>query len=130
VRATAEAPSPRDESTSRVRFRLDAGAPELRSGEVGWLQLEARPSARLVVPAGALLYSSRGPYVLVEAPDGTFSQRSVGLGRTYRGLAVVMSGLRDEERIAAGNAFFLDAERRLQSLRQERFGTPPGAGAQ
>ena len=128
VRATAEAPSPWDESTSRVRFRLDPGVPELRSGEVGWVQLEARPGARLVVPAGALLYSSRGPYVLVEAPDGTFRQRSVGLGRIDRGLAVVTSGLRDEERIASGNAFFLDAERRLQSLRREHLGTPPGGG--
>jgi multidrug efflux pump subunit AcrA (membrane-fusion protein) len=117
VRATAEPPAARDESTSRVLFRIDPGAPRLLPGEVGWVALASRPRERMVIPAGAVLYSSRGPYVLVAEPDGTFSQRTVAIGRVDRGLVVVLSGLREEERIAAGDAFFLDAERRVQSLR-------------
>jgi hypothetical protein len=117
LRATGEPPAARDESTSRVRFRIDPRAPRLAPGEVGWVALASRPRERLVVPAGAVLYSSRGPYVLVEEPDGTFRRRTVAIGRVDRGFAVVLSGLRDGERIAAADAFFLDAERRLQSLR-------------
>jgi heavy metal-binding protein len=117
VRATAEPPAAQDESTSRVRFRIDAGTPQVGPGEVGWVALGSRPRERLVVPAGSVLYSSRGPYVLVEEPDGTFRQRPVAIGRVDRGLAVVLSGLRDGEPIAVANAFFLDAERRLQALR-------------
>ena len=122
VRTTAEPPAARDASTSRVRFRIDPGGPRVLPGEVGWVALASRTRERLVVPAGAVLYSSQGPYVLVEEPDGTFRQRPVAVGRVERGLAVVLSGLRDGEPIAAANAFFLDAERRLQSLRTG--GTP------
>lgn len=117
VRATAEPPATRDETTSRVRFRIDRGAPHVVPGEVGWVTLEGRPRERVVVPAGAVLYSSRGPCVLVAEPDGTFRRRPVAIGRVDRGLAVVLWGLRDDDRIAAANTFFLDAERRLQSLR-------------
>jgi cobalt-zinc-cadmium efflux system membrane fusion protein len=117
VRASAEPTAARDESTSRVRFGIEPGAPRVSPGEVGWVALASRPRERLVVPAGAVLYSSRGPYVLVEEPDGTFRQRTVAIGRVDRGLAVVLSGLGDGERIAAANAFFLDAERRLRTLR-------------
>jgi multidrug efflux pump subunit AcrA (membrane-fusion protein) len=122
VRATAEPTAARDESTSRVRFRIDPGAPRVLPGEVGWVALASRPRERLVVPAGAVLYSSRGPHVLVEEPDGTFRQRPVVIGRVDGGLAVVLSGLHEGEPIVAANAFFLDAERRLQSLRTG--GTP------
>jgi hypothetical protein len=117
VRATGAPPAARDASTSRVRFRMEPGAPRVGPGEVGWVALASRPRERLVVPAGAVLYSSRGPYVLVEEPDGTFRQRPVTIGRVDRGLAVVLSGLHEGEPIAAANAFFLDAERRMQSLR-------------
>lgn len=120
ARVAGEPPVPWDESTSRVRFRLDPGTPRVPAGEVGWLSLAARRADRLVVPVGAVLYSSQGPYVLAADAHGRpFSVRRVQVGRVYRGLAVVLSGLREGEPIAGANAFFLDAERRLQSLRQE-----------
>jgi hypothetical protein len=131
ARRSAEAPARWDASTSRAGFLLEAGAPDLPPGEVGWLTLAARPREQLVVPTGAALYSAVGPYVLVAGPDdGTFGVRRVEVGKSSRGLAVVLSGLREGERVVAANAFFLDAERRLQSLRQETGGTPRGMVAQ
>lgn len=131
ARRAAEAPARWDGSTSRAAFLLEEGAPDIPPGEVGWLTLAARPRERLVVPIGAVLYSAAGPYVLAAGPDGvTLRVRRVEVGRTYRGLAVVLSGLREGERVVAANAFFLDAERRLQSLRQETRGAPTGAVTQ
>lgn len=124
VTRTTEPPTPWDGSTSEVHFRLAPGAsptvPTLRPGDVGWLKLAARHSKLLVVPSSAVLYSSEGPYVLVASTDRrTFSKRRVEVGRAFRGLTVVLSGLRPAEPIAHFDAFFLDAERRLQSGRQE-----------
>lgn len=131
VRLAAEPPAAWDESTSRVRFRIEAGAARIPPGAVGWVTLAGRPRERLVVPAGAVLDSAGGPHVLVAGPDGrTFTRRRVRIGRIYRGLAVVLSGLREGEPVAAANAFFLDAERRLQSLREETAGTAAGGVAQ
>jgi len=128
ARRTAEAPARWDASTSTARFLLEERASDVPSGEVGWLMLAARPREQLVVPIGAVLYSAAGPYVLVAGTnDGTLGTRRLEVGRTYRGLAVVLSGLREGEPVVAANAFFLDAERRLQLLRQETGGSPMGA---
>lgn len=120
VRLTAESPSPWDGSTSRVHFRLGPGAPALEPGAAGWVTLAARPREQLVVPSSAVLYSPEGPYVLVAGADGrTFSKRRLAIGKVYGGFATVPSGLDDQEAIVVAGAFFLDAERRLHSLREE-----------
>lgn len=123
VRLTAERPTPWDASTSRARFRFDAGASGLAPGAVGWVELAARPRRLLVIPSSALLYSPEGPYVLVAGADGrTFSTRRVEIGRVSGGVAVVVSGLRDGEPIVVGSTFSLDAERRLQPQREATAG--------
>ena len=123
VRLTAEPPAPWDESTSRIHFRVDTRAAELRPGEVGWVKLAARSRNLLVVPSSAVLYSPAGPYVLAARADGrTFSRRRVEIGTVSRGLAVVLSGLQDGEPIVVGSTFSWDAERRLQPQREEIAG--------
>jgi len=115
VRLSAGPPLPWDASTSRVRFRFDARASGLGPGAVGWVELAARPRKLLVVPSSAVLYSPEGPYVLAAGANGrTFSTRRVEIGRVSRGLAVVLSGLREGEPIVVGSTFSWDAERRLQ----------------
>jgi multidrug efflux pump subunit AcrA (membrane-fusion protein) len=42
-------------------------------------------------------------------------RRPVRLGQAPDGLAVVLSGLEENERVVVRGAFFLDAERRLHS---------------
>ena len=120
VRLDTEPPLARDTSTSRVHFRVEGGAANLHEGEVGWVKLAAKARDYLVVPSSAILYSRDGPYVLVPGGRGaTFDKRPVEIGKVFGGVAVVLSGLRDGEPIAAASAFFLDAERRLQAGRGE-----------
>lgn len=120
VRLTAEPPARWDASTSRVRFRVDAGVPVPGNGTVGWVTLTAKPRELLVVPSSAITNTPQGPYVLVASTDGrTFTPRPVEIGRVLSGLAVVVSGLRDHERVVVGNTFFLDAERRLRADGEE-----------
>ncbi|HEY7371183.1 MAG TPA: heavy metal-binding domain-containing protein [Polyangia bacterium] len=130
VRRRAEATSPWDPSTVRVRFAVErsarAAAPADR--DTGWLELRARPRELLVVPASAVLYAGTGAYVLAAPPGGhVFMRRDVRLGRILDsgygaglvsdrfGAIVVLSGLTEGEQVIGGDAFFLDAERRLQA---------------
>jgi hypothetical protein len=123
VRLTAEPRAPWDASTSLVHFRLGPGAPALEPGAAGWVTLAARARQPLVVPSSAVLFSPEGPYVLVAEADGrTFRRRRLEIGKVYGGFATVSSGLGDAEAVVVAGAFFLDAERRLQSLREEGGG--------
>jgi multidrug efflux pump subunit AcrA (membrane-fusion protein) len=113
VQLTAEPPARQGRSTSRILFQLAASAAALAPGDVGWVKLAARSREHVAVPSSAVLNSSQGPYVLAASADGrTFERRTLEIGRTVSGFTVVLSGLRDEERVIVGNAFFLDAERR------------------
>jgi hypothetical protein len=124
VRLSDEPPATWDASTSLVRFVVEpqneargadsmaSAARVLRPGDVGWLEIEDKSRVLLVFPESALLRSNEGPYVLVAGPnERTFSRRPLQIGRILKGQVVVLSGLREDERIAVNSAFFLDAER-------------------
>ena len=121
--APAPVPAAWDRSTSRIHFRFDPHAPAPAPGEVGWVQLAAKPRERLVVPLAAVVNTSQGSYVLVASPDGdTFTTRFVEIGRVIQGFGVILAGLNDHDQIVVGNTFFLDAERRLRSEGAETVG--------
>ena len=115
VKRTAAPAVPHDEATSRVTFEA-LGGPAPAAGAVGWLSLSDRTRAVVILPSAALLLSEEGPAVLVPArgPVGV-ERRPVRLGQSPDGLAVVVSGLEENERVVVRGAFFLDAERRLSA---------------
>jgi hypothetical protein len=113
VRRMADPPVPWDRSTSLVRFRIEhAGSPV---GQVGWLELAPRPREVLTVPASAIIQSPDGPYVLAWTKGFEFEKRPIEIGETFhkQGFAVVLSGLRANERVVSRATFFIDADRRL-----------------
>jgi len=107
--------TPWDDSSVQIRFRPARTMPALAAGTTGWLDLPVRSRPTLVIPSAAVLQSADGPYVLALSARGAFTRRPVRIGRTRYGLAMVLSGLREDERIAVRTAFFLDAERRLSA---------------
>ncbi len=126
-------PSPVDSSTVQVHFHLDSAAGEPdppRGRDVGSLQIAIHPRELLLVPASAILYSAQGPYVLAASEhEDMFTKRRVEIGRildsgyvggragSTSGSIVILSGLREGERVVIANTFFIDAERRLQTAR-------------
>jgi hypothetical protein len=129
VRLSGEPPVPWDGSTVLVRFLVvppkagRAGGDQavssqaaLRSGDVGWLELPDTSRELLVFPRSALLRSGNGPYVLVPGADAhTFARRPVEIGRILDHHVVVLSGVREGERLVVGKTFFLDAQAELES---------------
>jgi hypothetical protein len=125
--------SPVDPSTVYVPFRLGGppggGTDGSPGSGVGSLWVEARARSLLVVPESAVLHGAGGAYVIVSGADGELSRRAVEVGRILdaghvgalagrqEGATVILSGLSEGERVVAGNAFFVDAERRLHEAR-------------
>jgi hypothetical protein len=115
VRLGEAPPAPWDEATVQVELELDDAAATLTAGDVGWVRMEAKPRQLPVLPAGAILQSPAGPYVLVDAVDHReLLKRAVQLGHIFGDFAVVLAGVDSGERVLVRDAFFFDAERRLQ----------------
>jgi hypothetical protein len=103
-----------DGATTWVRFQVEAGA-KLSPGQTGSIKFATRIRNGLVVHASAVLQSPEGPYVLLVGDDRrTLTKRPVQIGNVLYGYAAVVSGLRENENVAATHTAFLDAERRLQ----------------
>ena len=127
ARLSSTPPASWDRGTVRALFTLEGAG---HKPDTGWLELAARPRSLLVVPTSAVLYSGTGAYVLAAPAGGhTFTRRDVQLGRILDsgygaglvedrfGAVVVLTGLAEGEQVIGGDAFFLDAERRLQAAR-------------
>jgi multidrug efflux pump subunit AcrA (membrane-fusion protein) len=129
VEVSAGPPEVWDESTLHVRFELvtEPGAKPMRlnPGTIGAITARLEQHEALIVLDTAVLHGEHGPYVLVASADGThFEPRPIEIGRSQNGMTFVTSGLEAGERVAAGLAFFADAERQLH----EGASAPP-AGA-
>ncbi len=113
VRRSARGAVRHDDATSRIEFEPAPGF-VLSPDTTGWLALTNRPRPALVLPSSAVLPSPEGPAVLVSGPGGgALQRRLVRLGQAPDGLAVVLAGVEENERVVVRGAFFLDAERRL-----------------
>jgi multidrug efflux pump subunit AcrA (membrane-fusion protein) len=105
-----------DSATASVRFQVIApGGAAPSPGDQGLLVITARPRELLVVPASAVVNSPGGRFVFVIDPKTLLPvKRAVATGRTHQDVTAILSGVSDGDAVAVGNAFFLDAERRLR----------------
>jgi hypothetical protein len=111
VRVSHDPPVKWDRRTARVRFVAAPGA--LVPGEVGSVKLATRIRRGLVVREGAIVESADGPHVFVVSDDRrTVTRRAVEIGNVIFGYAAIVSGLRENENVAARYTFLLDVERR------------------
>jgi len=123
VSLAAEAPVAWDASTAKARFLVSPSTRAPEPGESGWITLAPKERSLLVVPSSAVLQSPRGPYVLAAATErGPFVSRPVEIGKVLYGVAAVLSGLREGERVVVTDAFFWDAQQRLEG---QAGGTSP-----
>ncbi len=117
---------PWDGSTAVVRFRTAKTRPPLLAGQIGWLEVAARPRSVATLPFSAVLHEPEGPYALVWTGGHTIEKRRFQLGESFeaQGIAVVLSGLRPNDFVVSRAAFFMDANRRLGSSDQAMWSAP------
>ncbi|MFA7329744.1 MAG: efflux RND transporter periplasmic adaptor subunit [Candidatus Delongbacteria bacterium] len=103
-----------DSRTLRVRASLDNPAQALKPGMYVDVETEVAPRAGLLIPDSAVLDTGLRQVVYVETEPGTFAPREIRTGQRGGGQALVLTGLREGERVAIAGNFLLDSEARIR----------------
>jgi cobalt-zinc-cadmium efflux system membrane fusion protein len=104
--------------TRTVRVRMDLANPDrqLKPAMLATVVVRGKPQRQTIVPGTAVVREENRDFVFVETAPGTFQLRPVTLGAEIDGHRVVLSGLRDADRIVTDGAFHLNNERNRLAL--------------
>lgn len=101
--------------TLQARFEVANRGGRLLPGMLLRLQVAGPSSARLVVPAEAVIRTGARAVVIVRRQDGAFEPRDVQLGADFGDKIEVASGLDEGEQVVASGQFLIDSEAYLKS---------------
>jgi RND family efflux transporter MFP subunit len=120
-----------DMTTRTVRVRLVFPNPNLTltPGMFVNVTLQVPLGNQLVIPLNGVLQSGTQQIVFVDKGAGYLEPREVQLGPQAADQYVVLTGLKDGERIVTSANFLIDSESQLQAALGSFTPPPPGAGA-
>jgi RND family efflux transporter MFP subunit len=101
--------------TVKVRFQFSNGRGRLKPGMYANVELQGAAAPALTVPADAVLDSGKQQVVFVAGGEGTFTPRTVKVGRRLADRAEILDGVKEGEQVAVGATFFLDSESQLRA---------------
>lgn len=102
--------------TVLVRCELPNRDGRLKPEMLATMLIAARPEARTVVPAAAVVRENNIDHVFTVLADGRYRLTRVQLGPEEGGRHVVLSGLKPGQRIVVAGAFHLNNERNRVAL--------------
>jgi RND family efflux transporter MFP subunit len=113
--------------TLKVRFEFPNPGMSLKPQMFADVSLDLGAVTGVTIPDSAVIDSGTRKIVFVEREGGVFEPREVRLGIRADGKALVMSGVKEGERVAIGANFLLDSESKLRSALTRMTGGTPGA---
>lgn len=114
--------------TARVRLVFKNPNLTLTPGMFVNVTLQVPLGVHLVIPAGGVLQTGTRQIAFVARRDGYLEPRDVQLGPEAGDQYIVLSGLKDGERIVSSANFLIDSESQLQAALGSFTPPPPGAG--
>ena len=111
--------------TVKVRFQLSNARGRLKPGMFANVEMHSGGGAGLTVPTDAVLDSGTQQLVFVTRGEGTFTPRTVTIGRRLGARTEIVSGVKAGEQVAVGATFFLDSESQLRAGLQNYQSTQP-----
>jgi Cu(I)/Ag(I) efflux system membrane fusion protein len=103
--------------TTRVRVELPNPTLRLRPGMFAELRLHAGDDTpRLWVPSEAIIRSGTRNLVIVAAATNRFEPTEVQIGSEAGGKTVVLSGLKEGQKVVASGQFLIDSEASLRGV--------------
>lgn len=104
--------------TRTVTARMDVENPDrlLKPGMLASMLIRGAARDRVMVPVVAVVREDNKDYVFVQLDDKRFQLRQVKLGQESAGVAPVLEGLAEGEKIVTDGAFHLNNERRRKEL--------------
>jgi membrane fusion protein, copper/silver efflux system len=115
--------------TVKVRFQFANARARLKPGMYANVELEGAGGMALTVPANAVLDSGTQQVVFVARGEGSFTPRTVKIGRRIGDRTEIIDGLEDGEQVAEGANFFLDSESQLRAGLQNYEAPSPSAAS-
>ena len=109
-----------DARTTRVRITVANTKEQLRPGDYGDVDFDAKARKEVVVPRDAIVDTGDAKYLFVVDAPGHFVPRSIDLGGDLGDDVIVRSGVDAGERVVSGATFLIDSESRLRAA-----ATPP-----
>ena len=102
--------------TLTARISIDNPGYRLSPGMYVTLDFAGRAGeVQLTVPTEAVITTGRRSVVIVARPDGSFDVASVAAGQEEGGRTVILSGLKEGERIVLSGQFLIDSEASLSA---------------
>ena len=114
--------------TVKVRFQFANARLRLKPGMYANVELHGGGGMALTVPTNAVLDSGTDHIVFVAQGEGSFTPRSVKIGRRLSDRVEVVDGVKEGEQVATGATFFLDSESQLRAGLQN-YEAPSTSGA-
>jgi cobalt-zinc-cadmium efflux system membrane fusion protein len=104
--------------TRTVTARMDVENPDrlIKPGMLASMLIRGLPHNRVMVPMVAVVRDENRDYVFVQVDAQHFQLRQVKLGAEYAGVAPVLEGLLNGEKIVTDGAFHLNNERHRKEL--------------
>lgn len=102
--------------TLKARFEVDNKEGKLTPGMLLRLQVGGPTSARLLVPAEAVIRTGKRAVVIVRNGTGAFEPRDISLGLDLGDDVEVVQGLKEGDKVVASGQFLIDSEARLRSV--------------
>ena len=115
--------------TVKVRFEFPNMRGRLKPGMFANVELQSAPVDGLTVPADAVIDSGTQQVVFVAHSEGTFTPRTVKVGRRLGDRTQILDGIKEGEQVAAAATFFLDSESQLRAGLQNYESAQPAQPA-
>ncbi len=112
--------------TGRVRVELANKELELRPGMYASVALASDATARVQVPAGAVVYTGPRRLVFLDLGDGRFRPQEVHVGSEANGMFEVLDGLKAGDIVATSGVFLIAAEARISTAAKYWDKAPEG----
>jgi RND family efflux transporter MFP subunit len=104
--------------TVRVRMQLPNPEGKLKPGMHATVLISADLGEQLVVDENAILDSGVRQIAFVDLGEGRFEPREVTVGQRADGIAVILKGLAEGEKVVTSSNFLIDAESQLKATLQ------------
>lgn len=105
-----------DTRTVTARMAMENPSHTLKPGMLASMLIHGTPHQRVMVPVVSVVREDRRDYVFVQIDAQHFQLRQVKLGQENAGVAPVLDGLFEGEKIVTEGAFHLNNERRRKEL--------------
>ncbi|MFN7972592.1 MAG: efflux RND transporter periplasmic adaptor subunit [Acidobacteriota bacterium] len=102
--------------TLRARLEVDNADLSLRPAMYANVEIEVDSMETIVVPDSAVMDTGERQVVFVETATGTFDPREVKVGSRSAGMAQILAGVAEDERVVTHANFLLDSESRLRAI--------------